>query len=63
MKQYEKFEDWWQELESFGFRSERCFDHIVHSANKEELRDNILLWVEAAFNTARLEKNENKETN
>lgn len=50
---YEKFEDWFNEIEGFGMRSER-FNLIPNNYRNNED------WLRAAFDAARAKK-ENKE--
>lgn len=51
--QYLTFEDWWNELESFGFRSERFYESMTHFSDTGKLV-NVEVWLRAAFESARL---------
>ena len=52
-EQYEycNFEDWFHELEGFSFRSERAFTCFQDDLKTKE---NLRLWLRAAFDSARL---------
>lgn len=50
--QYEKFEDWFNELECFCLRSERFFDDVDSNVSRSEHME----WLRAAFESARLTK-------
>lgn len=47
---YSAFADWFDEQESFGFRSERAFNALVE--NKPSY-DDIITWLKAAFEAGR----------
>ena len=49
MYKYENFEDWFDELEGFGMRSERCLSFF-----DETEQHMLMLWLRAAFDSARL---------
>jgi hypothetical protein len=49
--EYKTFEDWFDELEGFSFRSERAF---MSFPNDRKTRENLKKWVRAAFDSARL---------
>lgn len=49
--EYHNFEDWFDELEGFSFRSERAF---MAFPNDRKTREMLELWVRAAFDSARL---------
>jgi hypothetical protein len=55
MKRYEKFDDWFWEIEGFGTRGERFFESLDHMSDKEGLE-----WLKACWECAR---NEHKESN
>jgi hypothetical protein len=44
-----RFDDWFNELESFGLRSERFFDSLDQFKSKEGLQANLILWLKAAY--------------
>jgi hypothetical protein len=51
---YESFEDWFNEIESYGFRSERFFQHLdIISPNTEHRNEFIKNWMRAAFEAGR----------
>jgi hypothetical protein len=54
MVMYETFEDWFNELENFNFRSDRFFQHldlIQHDpAQRNQFIEN---WMRAAFESGR----------
>lgn len=52
-KKYTDFESWFDELESYGLRSERFYDTLDAFTSKEALYASMKLWLEAAFNSAR----------
>ena len=43
------FDDWFNELEVFGLRSERFFDSLDQFKSKEGLQSNLILWLKAAY--------------
>jgi hypothetical protein len=55
--EYETFEDWFDELEGFSFRSERAF---MSFPNDRKTLDMLELWLRAAFDSARLTLEEPK---
>lgn len=48
--EYEKFEDWFDELESFSLRSERFFSDVPIGAKEPRL---LIDWLRAAFESGR----------
>jgi hypothetical protein len=46
---YEKFEDWFDEIENYGMRSERFFDSLDQFASKQAYDANLVLWLRSAF--------------
>lgn len=56
MREYESFDDWWLEIENYGTRGERCMDSMSQFKSQTGLEANIHLWLKAAFESARLEK-------
>jgi hypothetical protein len=57
--EYCNFEDWFYEPEGLSFRSERFFSLFP---NDYETKENLKLWVKAAFNSARLQNGNKEET-
>jgi hypothetical protein len=53
--EYENFEDWFYETEGFSFRSERFFSFFT---NDKKTQDDLKLWLRAAFDSARLQVEE-----
>ena len=49
MKTYDKFEDWFHELESYGYRSERFYDEILMMTPERAVE-----WLRAAWDSARI---------
>lgn len=43
------FDDWFNELEVFGLRSERFFDSLDQFKSKEGLQANLIIWLKAAY--------------
>ena len=60
MVRYKQFEDWFNEQESYGLRSERFFSLVPFRAREAEL---LGKWLEAAFNAGREEKKHCKYPN
>lgn len=53
-----KFEDWFNEVENFGLRSERFFDDLSFSMVPAE-RDRVMVqWLRAAFAAGRREQDQ-----
>ena len=50
MSKYEKFEDWFDEIENYGMRNERFFDSLDQFKTEEAYNANLVLWLRAAFN-------------
>jgi hypothetical protein len=55
MVKYPHFDDWWLELESYGLRCERFLDQLQHIDDPIERGAFIRNWLQAAFDSARLE--------
>ena len=53
MVMYPTFEDWFYEIENYGFRSERFFQHLDLISNTRERNDFIENWMRAAFESGR----------
>jgi hypothetical protein len=51
--QYPTFDDWWNEVESFGLRSERFHESMTQFSDTGK-PVNVELWLRAAFESARL---------
>jgi len=49
MVEYETFEDWFEELEGFSFRSERFFQHLELAATPQERNEFCEKWLRVAF--------------
>ena len=54
------FDSWWNDLEGYGLRSERCFDELRSSNSVQD--EIITSWLRAAWNTA-IEAAKNKTLN
>lgn len=50
---YETFEDWFNELENYSFRSDRFFQHLDLLSNTRERNEFIENWMRAAFEAGR----------
>lgn len=50
---YETFEDWFNEIENYSFRSERFFQHLELLTNELERNEFITNWMRAAFESGR----------
>lgn len=46
---YRFFEDWYEELEGFHFRSDRCWEEL----NNQPSEKTIQSWLRAAFNAGK----------
>lgn len=53
-KKYETFQDWFDEIENYGMRSERFYDEY----GQYEGRARMIEWLKAAWDCAREEKKE-----
>ena len=53
---YETFEDWFDEIENYGTRSERFLSTLP---NDIMLSDSMIQWLRAAFDCGREDDNEN----
>jgi len=49
MVEYETFEDWFEELENFSFRSERFFQHLELARTQHERNEFCEKWLRTAF--------------
>lgn len=56
MVNYEKFEDWFDEIEIFSFRSERFFEHLELAKTPHERREICTLWLRTAFEMGKQNK-------
>ena len=51
---YETFEHWFDEIENYGFRSERFFQHLEAIIDDEPRRTEFITnWMRAAFEAGR----------
>jgi hypothetical protein len=52
---YSSFEEWFDEVEGYGLRSERCIDELSGGSIKDPrpLDPRIEKWLRAAFDAAR----------
>lgn len=50
---YETFEDWFNELENYNFRSDRFFQHLELPQSARERNDFLENWMRAAFEAGR----------
>lgn len=55
-KQYSDFDSWFNEPESYGFRSERFYEYVGRFDDKGALDNYLRTWLEAAFNAGRERK-------
>jgi hypothetical protein len=53
--EYEYFESWFEELESFSSRSERFFQHLELLKSERERREFCENWLRAAFECGRMQ--------
>jgi hypothetical protein len=53
MVEYPTFEDWFNEIENFGYRSERFFQHLELLTTERERREFCENWMRAAFECGR----------
>ena len=53
MVEYETFEDWFNELEGFSFRSERFFQHLEIARTPQERNEFCEKWLRTAFDMGR----------
>lgn len=56
--EYPDFEDWFNELENYGMRSERFLDSLGQFQSDSAYRRNLIIWLEAAFRCGRAVKGE-----
>jgi hypothetical protein len=51
---YENFEDWFNEIENYSFRSDRFFQHLDLIQDDPQHRNEFLTnWLRAAFESGR----------
>jgi len=50
---YETFDDWFDEIENYSFRSERFFQHLELLTTERERREFCENWLRAAFECGR----------
>jgi hypothetical protein len=50
---YKTFDDWFDEIENYNFRSERFFQHLDLLSNTRERNEFIENWMRAAFEAGR----------
>jgi hypothetical protein len=53
MVEYENFEDWFNEIENYSWRSERFFQHLELLKNEPKRTEFITNWMRAAFEAGR----------
>ena len=46
---YQKFDEYFNEVENYSLRSERFYDSLENFTNKQALAASMKLWLEAAF--------------
>ena len=56
MKQYKEFDDWFLEIENYGTRAERFYESLDSFQSDLGRTANGVMWLKAAFDSARLEK-------
>ena len=56
MVKYKSFEDWFDELENYSFRSERFFQHLELARTEHDRRVLTELWLRTAFEMGRYNK-------
>lgn len=44
-----EFDDWFNELVGFSFRSEWFYDDLDHAGSEEKLRESMKIWIKSAF--------------
>ena len=44
-----EFDDWFNELVGFSFRSEWFYDDLDHAESVEKLRESMKIWIKSAF--------------
>jgi hypothetical protein len=57
--EYENFEDWFNEMEGFSFRSERLLSFFPDDRRTRQILED---WMRAAFDSARLENGNETKT-
>lgn len=50
---YKDFNDWFNEIESYGMRAERFYDSLSQFSSVEAEMANLRLWLRAAFEAGR----------
>jgi hypothetical protein len=53
MVEYPSFDSWFNEIENYGFRSDRFFQHLDLITSVYERNDFITNWMRAAFEAGR----------
>ncbi len=53
---YNTFEDWFDELEKFSFRSERWTETMDMYSKKDIINTKAIEWLKAAFECGRMQK-------
>jgi hypothetical protein len=53
MVEYPTFDAWFNEIENYGFRSDRFFQHLDLISDKYERNEFIENWLRAAFESGR----------
>lgn len=53
MASYNRFEDWFDEIENYGMRSERFFESLDQFQSREGYNANLILWLRAAFESGK----------
>jgi len=53
MVEYPTFDSWFNEIENYGFRSDRFFQHLDLISDKYERNEFIENWLRAAFESGR----------
>jgi hypothetical protein len=53
MVEYPSFDSWFNEIENYGFRSDRFFQHLDLITSVYERNDFIENWMRAAFEAGR----------
>lgn len=56
--EYLTFEDWFDELEKYSFRSERFYSGLPEEMRNKKTLEYLELWLRAAFECGRMKENE-----
>lgn len=51
---YEDFHAWWDEIENYSTRGLRCLESMEQFQSDLGREANMILWLQAAFDSARL---------